>query len=145
MSTPYVPEKYTTLDDALDHLGFTKVQINALDDITRNRYQNWVREGNNLVESTLFSVGNSNPLTKNTPEFTYAVSAVLSWVVYKKRDKEGSKNAINAREDHDRDIEKLKEYLVATRTERTVTASILGKSLKNQEILLPSQIDTQFY
>jgi len=141
----YIPEKYITVDDVLDHLGFSKVQINALDEVTRNRYKGWVREGNNLIETTLFKVGNTTPLPATSKEFTYAKSAALNWVVYKKRDKEGSQNAANAKADHKQDLDMIESLLIATRTDRTETAAILGKNQKDKEILLPSQIDTQFY
>ena len=141
----YVPAKYVTLQDALEHLGFTVVQINAISKIEKDRYQNWVREGNNLVETTLFDLGNDTPLTANSKEEAYAKSAALNWVVYKKRDKEGSRNATNAKADHKDDLDMIRRLLTATRTTRTQTVSILGKSPKDQEILLPSQIDTQFY
>jgi len=65
--------------------------------------------------------------------------------VYKHRDKEGSRNATNALNDHKMDLEMLISLLTATRTDRTKTVAIQGKSLRKQEILLPSQIDTQFY
>jgi len=133
------------LDDALDHLGWTKEQINTIDEVTKNRYSNWVREANNLVESTIFKVSDGTPLDADTKEFTYAISAALDWVVYKKRDKEGSQNARDARKDHEMNLQMITDYLTALRTDRTKTVAILGKSLKNQEILLPSQIDTQFY
>ena len=145
MSTAFVPEKYNTLQDSLEHLGWTKVQINEIDEKTKNRYQNWTREGNNLVETTLFKVGNESPLLETSKEYAYAKSAALNWVVYKKRDKEGSRNALNAKADHEQDLKMLIDLLTATRTDRTKTVSILGKSKKKQEILLPSQIDTQFY
>ncbi len=141
----YIPEKYITLDDSLDHLGWTKEQINTIDEVTKNRYTNWVREANNLVESTLFKVGNTTPLPADSKEFSYAIQAALDWVVYKKRDKEGSRNARDARQDHESSLQMITDLLIATRTDRTKTVAILGKSLKNQEILLPSQIDTQFY
>ena len=145
MSAAFVPEKYNTLQDSLEHFGWTKLQINAIDEITKNRYQNWVREGNNLVETTLFKVGNDSPLLETSKEYAYAKAAALDWVVYKKRDKEGSQNAANALNDHKMNLEMLMSLLTATRTDRTKTVSILGKSKKKQEILLPSQIDTQFY
>ena len=141
----FVPEKYSTLQDALEHLGWTEKQINEIDKITKNRYQNWVREGNNLVETTLFKVGNDSPLKEDSKEFSYAKSASLNWVVYKKRDKEGSRNATNALNDHKMDLDMLISLLTATRTDRTKTVAIAGKTLKKKEILLPSQIDTQFY
>lgn len=141
----FVPEKYVTLNDALEHLGWTKVEINTITEIQKNRYQNWVREGNNLVETTLFKVGNDTPLKETSKEYAYAKSAALNWVVYKKRDKEGSANAASAKADHKDNLDMLISLLTATRTDRTKTVSIPGKSLKKQEILLPSQIDTQFY
>jgi len=143
----YVPAKYITLQDSLEHLGFTVVQINALSKTEKDRYQNWTRQGNNLVESALFEVGNDTPLLETTKEFAYAKTAALDWVVYKKRDKEGSTNAINAEKDHDRGITKLKSYLIALRSTRTKTVSILGKKKTVSQspiVLLPSQIDTQF-
>jgi len=141
----FVPEKYVTLNDALEHLGWTKVQINTITEIEKNRYQNWVREANNLVETTLFKVGNESPLLETSKEYAYAKAAALNWVVYKKRDKEGSQNAVNAKSDHKDNLNMLISLLTATRTDRTKTVAIAGKSLKKQEILLPSQIDTQFY
>ena len=145
MSTPYVPIKYITLQDALEHIGFTVVQINAISKVEKDRYQNWVREANNAIELVLFRVGNDSPLLPNSREFAYAKQGALDWVIYKKRDKEGSKNAANSFTDFEHCMKELEVYLIATRTIRTETASILGKSPKDQEILLPSQIDTQFY
>jgi len=141
----YVPAKYATLQDALLNLGWTTLQINAISKIEKARYQDWVREGNNLVESFLFSLSNDTPLAETSKEFAYAKSATLNWVVYKKRDKEGSRNATNAKADHKADLDMIERLLIATRTTRTETASILGPSPKNSEILLPSQIDTAFY
>ncbi len=141
----FVPEKYVTLQDSLEHLGWTEKQINEIDKFTKNRYQNWVREGNNLVETTLFKVGNESPLLETSKEFAYAKAAALNWVVYKKRDKEGSRNSVNAKQDHKDNLDMLISLLTATRTDRTKTVAIAGKTLKKKEILLPSQIDTQFY
>ena len=141
----YVPEKYITLEDALDHFGWTKAQIETISEIEKNRYQNWVREGNNLVETTLFNVGNDTPLLPTSKEYAYAKSASLNWVVYKKRDKEGSKNAANAKQDHTDNLNMIITLLTAERTTRTKTASILGKRPGASRIILPSQIDTQFY
>ena len=141
----FVPEKYVTLQDTLEHLGWTKVQINTIAETEKNRYQNWVREANNEIEMALFAVGNDSPLKETSQEYAYAKQGALDYVVYKKRDKEGSDNAINARHDFEHCMKELRELLTATRTDRTKTVSIAGKSLKKQEILLPSQIDTQFY
>jgi len=141
----YIPAKYITYQDALEHIGFTKVQINTITETEKQRYQNWTREANNLVESTLFKVGNTTPLSPTSNEYTYAKSAALNWVVYKKRDKEGSQNATNAKEDHKQNLKELTDYLTALRTDRTKTVSIVGKRAPAQSILLPSQIDTAFY
>ena len=145
----YVPEKYITVDDALEHLGFTKVQINDLDETTRNRYRDWVRQANGKVETFLSNVGGDTiaPLPINSKEYVYAKSAALHWVVYKKRDKEGSRNAINAKNDYKDDLEEIAKFLTSTRSDRTETVSILGKSPTRvgARILLPSQIDTAFY
>ena len=142
----YIPEKYITVNDVLDHFGWTKEQINTIDEVTRNRYANWVREGNNLVETTLFDLTESGvPLSNTSKEYTYAKSAALNWVVYKRRDKEGSKNAPNAKNDHKDDLEMIRKLLTATRTDRTKTTSIAGQSFTRQNILLPSQIDTKLY
>ena len=141
----YTPVKYIDLQDALDHLGWDKTQINTIDDKTKNRYQNWAREGNNLVENIVFEFGDDVPLLPTSKEYNTARSAALNWVVYKSRDKEGSRNAVNAKNDHFADLEAIKRMLTATRTTRTKTASIPGVSRKNGNILLPSQIDTRFY
>lgn len=143
----YVPEKYITLQDALEHLGWTTSQINEINKPTKNRYQNWVRQSNNLIEGILFKYGDNTPLLPTTKEYSYAIQAALDWVVYKQRDKEGSKNATNAKEDHKDNLEMLQSLLTATRTDRTKTVSILGqKKTVSQSplVLLPSQIDTQF-
>jgi len=147
MSVAYIPEKYITLQDALEHLGFTVVQINALPKTEKDRYQNWVREANNLIESTLFKYSDGTPLLPTTREYSYAIATALDWVVYKKRDKEGSRNADNAKEDHKDNLKELVTLLTAKRTDRTKTVSILGKKKTVSQsplVLLPSQIDTQF-
>ena len=95
----------------------------------------------------MFKVGNTNPLVETTQEYAYAKTAALNWVVYKKRDKEGSQNARDARQDHKDSLEMLTSLLVATRTDRTKTVAILGKKSTTTSApltLLPSQIDTQF-
>ena len=105
MSTAdYVPEKYITLDDALKHFGWTQQQINDIDAPTKQRYERWVREANNNVEGFLFQFSDVIPLADGSKELTYVKSAALNWVVYKKRDKDGSKNAGSALKDYDRDL-----------------------------------------
>lgn len=108
MSTPnYISEKYVTTDDALLHLGFTPDQIKALPGTERTRYQNWVTEGNNKFEADTFPYTDNTPVLKGTKEYTFAKSAVLNWIVYKKRDKEGSKNASSARKDYEDDVQRV--------------------------------------
>ena len=141
----YVPEKYATLQDALANLGWTTEQINAISKTDKSRYEDWTREGNNLVETTLFKVGNDTPLLETSKEYAYAKSATLNWVVYKHRDKEGSKNATNAKADHKNDLDMIIDLLTATRTTRTEVAAIIGPTQQDQQILLTSQIDTKFY
>lgn len=113
-STNYISEKYITVDDALLHLGFTSAQIKAMLDPERTRYINWTTEANNKVEADTFPYSDNTPLVKGTKEYTFAKSAALNWVVYKKRDKEGSKNATNAKNDYDRDIKEVKNLLSKT-------------------------------
>lgn len=147
MSVSYTPEKYITLQDSLEHLGFTVVQINALSKTEKDRYQNWVRQGNNKIEGVLFRYSNGTPLLPTTREYAYAIATALDWVVYKKRDKEGSRNAADAKADHKENLDMLISLLVATRTDRTKTVAILGKKKTVSQspiVLLPSQIDTQF-
>lgn len=105
MSTAdYVPEKYITVDDALQHFGWTNQQINDIDEVTKERYLRWVREANNNVEGFLFQFSDVIPLADGSKELTYVKSAALNWVVYKKRDKDGSKNATSAKNDYLADL-----------------------------------------
>ena len=147
MSAPYIPEKYITLQDALGHLGWNSTQINAIDKTTKDRYQNWVRQANNIIEGTLFKYGDNTPLVPTTKEYSYAIATALDWVVYKQRDKEGSKNATNARDDHKDNLDMLISLLTALRTDRTKTVAIFGKKKTVTSApltLLPSQIDVRF-
>ena len=143
----YVPEKYITLDDALVHLGWTVTQINDIDKKVKDRYQNWVREANNSIELTLFRLGADSPLPQDSREYAYAKQGALDWVVYKQRDKEGSKNAVNAKDDFKMVLKELESYITATRTDRVINVAILGKKKTVTSApltLLPSQIDTRF-
>lgn len=143
----YVPEKYATWEDIADQFGWTKTQIEEIDEETKNRFINWTRQGCNNVETALLPYINNEslPLTKGSKEYTFAHNAVISWAEYKRRDKDGSKNATNAKKDSEKNIADIITYLTATRTSRTKTVAILGKSQTGKKILLPSQIDTQFY
>jgi len=114
----YVPEKYVTVDDALKHLGWTQQQINDIDAPTKSRYERWVREANNIVEGFLFQYSDAIPLKEGSKELTFIKSAALNWVVYKKRDKNGSKNASAAMKDHDRDLKMVETLLAKTPSKR---------------------------
>lgn len=114
----YVPEKYITLDDALKHFGWTQQQINDIDAQTKQRYERWVREANNNVESFLFQFSDDIPLKDGTKELTYVKSAALNWVVYKKRDKDGSKNAGSARKDYESDLKMVANLIAKTPSDR---------------------------
>lgn len=114
----YVPEKYITLDDSLKHFGWTQQQINNIDSVTKQRYERWVREANNNVESFLFQYSDDIPLTDGSKELTYVKSAALNWVVYKKRDKDGSKNAGAAQKDYERDLKMVANLISKTPSDR---------------------------
>lgn len=83
------------------------------------KYQNWVIEANNQVEADLFPLAEEIPLEKDSKEFAFAQSAALNWVVYKKRDLAGSRNAAAAKKDYEDDIERVKNYLRKKPTTRT--------------------------
>jgi len=114
----YVPEKYITLDDALKHFGWTQQQINDIDAETKQRYERWVREANNNVESFLFQFSDDIPLKEGTKELTYVKSAALNWVVYKKRDKDGSKNAGSAKADYTADLKMVANLIAKIPSDR---------------------------
>lgn len=119
MSTPdYVPEKYITLDDALKHFGWSQQQINDIDEVTKGRYIRWVREANNIVEGFLFQFSDNIPLVDGSKELTFVKSAALNWIVYKKRDKDGSKNASAALKDHERDLKMVANLIAKTPSKR---------------------------
>lgn len=111
MSTDYIAERYITIDDALDNLGFTKPQQESMPQIEKNRYQDWVKESNNKIEIALSEFTDVLPLKAGSQEMTFAKSAALNWLIYKKRDLAGSKNATNAKGDYDRDILDIKTLL----------------------------------
>lgn len=114
----YVPEKYITLDDALKHFGWSQQQINDIDEVTKGRYIRWVREANNIVEGYLFEFSDDIPLKEGSKELTFVKSAALNWIVYKKRDKDGSKNARDALKDHERDLKMVATLLAKTPSKR---------------------------
>jgi len=121
MSTqPYIPEKYLTTSDAFKHFGITEEEQQNISAEERTRYQNWVRSANDLVETSLINYTDQIPLEVGSQEFTYAKDAALSWVVYKKRDKEGAKNASSAKSEALMYIDKIIELLKFKPTTRTI-------------------------
>ncbi len=120
MSTaPYIPEKYLTTPDAFKYFGITEEEQQNISAEERTRYQNWVRSANDLVETSLINYSEQIPLEVGSQEFTYAKDAALSWVVYKKRDKEGAKNASSAKSEALMYIDKIIELLKFKPTTRT--------------------------
>lgn len=83
------------------------------------KYQNWVLEANRQVDADLFPLAEQIPLDPTSKAFAFAQSAALNWVVYKKRDLAGSRNATNAKKDYEDDIGRVKELLSKTPTTRT--------------------------
>lgn len=114
----YTPQKIITVSDVLDLFGFTEAQQQTLSAEERNRYQTWVREANTNVETDLFLDSDVTPVTEGTPVHTYAKSAAYNWVVYKKRDFAGSKNANAAKDDYKTDINRAKRFLQMTPTKK---------------------------
>ncbi len=119
MSTePYTPRKYLTTADVFDLMGISEEKQKTISAEEKKRYQTWVREANNNVETELFPDSDVIPLTEGTPIFTYAKSAAYNWVLYKKRDFSGSKNAPAAKNDYDREIKLAKQLLKRTPSKR---------------------------
>lgn len=118
----YNSYRYVKFNDVLDVLGFSKMQQEQLSNEIRARYLAWTKEANNKVEAELFPYSDVIPLTSGSKEEAFARSAALNWVIYKKRDREGSRNAKEARENYDSDIEMCKNLLKFTPTQRQAPA-----------------------
>lgn len=142
---PFVSYKYANVEDCLEELGLSDQQIKDVKEEPRNRYGTWVLQGQNNVEGAIAKVNPDARIEKNTDAFTFARNAVLSWFLYKKRAKDGSKTKDDAKDDYKLQIEYLINVLTRDRGTRVKMASILGPSQKNPNILLPSQLDTAFY
>jgi hypothetical protein len=108
---PYIPEKYISVPNAMDSLGITEALQKTITPEEKKRYQDWTRNANNAVEVELFPDSDAIPLVEGTPEYTYARSAAIHWVLYERRNYTGSRNAKDAKEDFNNDIEKVKQYL----------------------------------
>lgn len=120
MSTKYIPQKYIITADAFDSQGITETLQKTMSGEERKRYQDYVREANDKVETKLFEFSDVIPLVKGTPIFTYAKDAALNWVLYKQRNRIGSVNAKDSKEDFKENIEDAQRLLAMTPTERQI-------------------------
>jgi hypothetical protein len=116
----YIPEKYITTATAMDSLGITEALQKTITPEEKKRYQDWVRDANNKVEASLFPDSDSIPLTFGNPEYTYARSAAINWVLYKRRNYTGSKNAADSKADFEADIELCRQYLKRIPTAKNI-------------------------
>lgn len=138
MSTPpYIPAKYITSSDAFDHLGISEEKQKTISAEERKRYAGWVREANDLVESGLFGASDVIPLAAGSKEFTFAKMAALNWVVYKKRDFAGSKNAPAARKDYHLNLEYCKHLLERIPTKRTEPIQKAETTDSLEDLIIP--------
>jgi hypothetical protein len=137
-ATPeYIPEKYITTSDVFDHIGIPEEKQKTISAEEKHRYQGWVRDANNRVETELFPDSDNIPLNVGDNVYTYAKSAALDWVVYKKRDQVGSKNAINAKNDYDRNIKLAKHYLKMTPTKKNEPIQTPVTSDSLEDFIIP--------
>jgi len=114
----YIPQKYITTADAFDSQGITEKLQKNMSSEERKRYQDWVREANDRVEIELFEYSDVIPLVEGTTIFTYAKDAALNWVRYKQRNRIGSSNAKDSKDDYKENIVLAKKLLARTPTER---------------------------
>jgi len=114
----YIPQKYITTADAFDSQGITEAIQKNMSSEERKRYQDWVREANDRVETELFESSDVIPLEQGTTIFTYAKDAALNWVRYKQRNQIGSINAKDSKDDYKENIALAKKLLAFTPTER---------------------------
>ena len=112
----YNAGRYITVLEGYAHLGYTQDQIAGLDEVTRARFLNWIKEANNNVETDLFSASDVIPLDPTSQVYSYAKSAALNWLMYKFRDMEGSKNASASKKDYEDDIARARDFLKKTPT-----------------------------
>ena len=116
---PYIPRKYITTADVFDLMGISEEKQKTISAEERKRYATWVREANTNVETDLFGSSDVMPLTEGSTTYTYAKSAAYNWVLYKKRDYSGSRNAPAAKSDYLADINRAKKVLEQTPSKRT--------------------------
>lgn len=114
----YIPQKYIITADAFDSQGITEAIQKNMSGEERKRYQDYVREANDKVETKLFEFSDVIPLVAGTPIFTYARDAALNWVLYKQRNRIGSQNAKDSKADFNDNIKDAKRVLAMTPTER---------------------------
>jgi len=126
-------------------LGLSAAEITGLSTEVVAKFTAWITEGNNIVEGKVSRLSPDTKLEPNTDKFTFAKNAVVNWCLQKHRTFLGSSNKKEALEDHESEVLSLENLLIKDRGARTVTVSIKGESQKFTRIILPSQIDTQFY
>ena len=114
----YIPEKYITTADAYDSQVISEELQKKLTGEEKKRFQQWVREANDKVETSLFPNSDVIPLEFGTTIYTYAKDAAINWVTWKKRDWTGSLNAKDAKSDFKENIALAKEVLKRTPTLR---------------------------
>lgn len=141
----YLSTRYANVDDFLDLLGLSDSQKREISEEQHNRYSHWVLEGQNNTEAAIADISDDISITPNTPAFTFAKNAVINWALYKKRAKDGSQTKDDAKEDFKMNIEFLRNVITKERSDRVKAVIIEGPTRKNPNILLPSQLDTQFY
>lgn len=145
MIMAFTSERYASVDDFLDLLGLTDTQKREITEEQRNRYGRWITEGLNNTEAAIADVIEDDTIDKGTPAFTFAQNSVLNWALYKKRAKDGSQTKDDAKEDFKMNIEYLRNVITKERGERVKAVVIQGDTRANPNILLPSQLDTQFF
>jgi len=135
MSTEYIAGRYITIDEGFQHLGYTTQQKNTMAEVDRSRYINWIKEANNNVETDLFPASDVIPLDPLSQAFSYAKSAALNWLMYKKRDLAGSRNASAAKADYDRDIDRVRAFLKKTPTLKEYPIQVMKTDILSNYIL----------
>jgi len=141
----YVSSIYATVTDFYTVLGLSAAEISGLSTEIVAKFQAWITEGNNIVEGKVSKLSDDTKLVANSDAFTFAKNAVVNWCLQKHRTFLGSSNKKEALADHEAEIISMENILIKDRGDRTVTVSIQGASQKFNRIILPSQIDTQFY
>lgn len=134
---PYTPGKILTTADVFDLMGISEEKQKTISAEEKKRYQTWVREANNLVETELFPDSDVIPITEGTPLYTYVKSAAYNWVLYKKRDYSGSKNAPAAKDDYKYNIRLAKKLVAMTPSKRDEPIQEVEVTDSLEEVIIP--------